>query len=109
MFQDQLTQAHDRAFRVTKDYRTKQAKAALSAAIAQGNTRMIERLNLPLNGLPSIEELEAEFGGDFLQKFGGVEEVSSPHDCAAGCALDEHHPIGVPLDALGLLHLEGDA
>lgn len=59
---------------------TKAAKTVLTRAVAQRNHRLQAQLRSPRAALPSIEELEAQLGGDFLQQQRNVVIVQDAND-----------------------------
>ncbi len=100
MTDQELTAAHQRAFSVAAAMTSNLTPTALliiNAARAQGNQRLLSRMFSGRMSLPSIEELEAELGRDFVQQFGDIEMLHHAHDGPAGSALDEAQFISTSL------------
>ena len=102
MTDQQTLSDHDRAFVVPSNH-TPLATAAIQAAISQGNKKLFDRLTCGMAASPSVEELEAELGREFIQQVCDVEIVSSADNRTAGGALDEVDPVIAPLDSLSFL------
>ena len=69
---------------------TKSTKQTLvGVALELAETQGLESELLLRSALPSVEELEAEFGSDLVQQARDVMAIRNAHHCAAAAALDE--------------------
>lgn len=102
MTNQEFEQAHDRAFVVASNC-SPATVAAIQAAITQGNKEFLARLTCGMAASPSIEELEAELGREFVEQICGVKKISSANDRTTSGALDEVDPESTPFDSISFL------